>query len=261
VEAFLAVSGISDATITTALNNIVFGLKAAGLYSRFIAWWPVVGGTASTHKWNFVDPQDLDASFRLTFPAGGMTHDASGMLPDGTTGYARTFLKPSVSMTTNDGAIAFYSGTDTAGTGVRRDMGCFVGGSNPCISIGIKRSATSVFDYNNYSSNRISVVSGVPPDISNSTGLFTNTRTTSTVHKAYQDGAQIGATDTTANASGNPTTEILICAVNVNATGVTPSNYGELKCQSAFVTDQGFIDAEMVTLGTLFTTFQSDLGR
>jgi len=256
VEAYLTVTGIADGTLITAINNLIVGLKAAGLYSRFIALWLICGGTASLHKWNFISPLDLDASFRLTF-TGGLTHDASGILPDGTTGYLRTFLKPSVSMTTNDGAIGFYSGTDTAGTGTRRDMGCFVSGSNPCISIGIKRSATSVFDYNNFTSNRINVVT---PALTTSAGLFTNSRLSSTIHKVYQNGTEIGSL-ATANASGSPTTEILICAVNTNATTITPSSYGELKCQGAFVTDQGFTGGEMITLGGLWAAYQSDLGR
>ena len=89
--AFLAATGITDATITTALNNLETGLTTYSLGSKMVALYPMVGGTASAHKFNLKDPRDLDAAFRLVF-SGGMTHSSTGVLFNGVNGYGNTFL-------------------------------------------------------------------------------------------------------------------------------------------------------------------------
>jgi len=98
-QAFLTATGISDATIISALNAMDTSLISAGLLpsgtgaGKIKALYPFVGGTASTHKFNFINPSDTDAAFRLVFN-GGFTHSASGCQPNGTNGWANTFLTP-----------------------------------------------------------------------------------------------------------------------------------------------------------------------
>lgn len=91
-QAFITAAGITDSTQKTAINNLVIGLKADGLWTNMQALYPIVGGTASTHKWNLKDPRDLDAAFRLQFN-GGMTHSANGILFNGTNGWADTSFR------------------------------------------------------------------------------------------------------------------------------------------------------------------------
>ena len=74
---FLSAAGITDATITNAICTLVKDLKDAGIYSKFKALYPIVGGTATTHKYNLIDPQDTDAAFRLQFN-GGWVHSSNG---------------------------------------------------------------------------------------------------------------------------------------------------------------------------------------
>ena len=68
--AFLAATGITDTTIANALNAMDLALIAAGLDTKMYALYPIVGGTATTHKYNFMNPADTDAAFRLTFSGG-----------------------------------------------------------------------------------------------------------------------------------------------------------------------------------------------
>jgi hypothetical protein len=96
-QAFLTAAAITDPTITSAIDTLVVQLKADGIWTKMKALYPFVGGTASTHKYNLKDPQDLDASFRLVFN-GGWTHSANGALPNGTNGFADTKLIPSVAI-------------------------------------------------------------------------------------------------------------------------------------------------------------------
>lgn len=88
-QAFITAAAITDATQQSAINNLVIGLKADGLWTNMYAIYPFVGGTASQHKYNLKDPRDLNAAFRLQFN-GGMTHSSNGILFNGTNGWADT---------------------------------------------------------------------------------------------------------------------------------------------------------------------------
>ena len=111
---FLDAAGITDAMTTLAINNLVIDLKDAGLWSLMHAIYPMVGGTATTHKFNLVNPQDTDAAFRLNFQ-GGWTHNSSGAKPDGVSGtYADTFAVPNTLFTTTNASFSYYSFTNNA---------------------------------------------------------------------------------------------------------------------------------------------------
>ena len=90
-QAFLNSASITDLTQANAVNTLVTDLKGANLWTKMKALYPMVGGTASTHKFNLKDPRDLDAAFRLVFN-GGMTHSNTGILFGGVNGYADSKL-------------------------------------------------------------------------------------------------------------------------------------------------------------------------
>lgn len=113
--AFLTAAGITDATISTAINTLVLDLKGYGIWTKMKAIYPFVGGTATTHKYNLKDPQDTNAAFRLVF-VGGWTHSATGALPNGVNAYAQNFLIPSIDLAIDNG------------------MGGYVGTNNPPLS-------------------------------------------------------------------------------------------------------------------------------
>jgi hypothetical protein len=128
--AFFSAASINNETQKTAINQLVLGLKSNSLWSKMLALYPFVGGTATTHKFNLKDPRDLDIAYRLTFN-GGWTHSANGALPNGTNAYANTFLDPSVALTINNTALGFYSGSSGVGgsatsIGTRSVAGNFV---------------------------------------------------------------------------------------------------------------------------------------
>jgi hypothetical protein len=110
--AFLAAAGITDATISVAINTLVIQLKAIGVWTKLKAIYPFVGGTASTHKFNLKNPVDTNAAFRLVF-SGGWTHSANGALPNGTNAYADTFYVPSAECDSLQNSMSFYSRTQS----------------------------------------------------------------------------------------------------------------------------------------------------
>jgi len=87
--AFLAATGISDATIANALNTMDLSLIANSLDTKIQALYPYVGGTATTHKFNFMNPADSDAAYRIVW-AGGVTHNSNGVTGNGTNGIGDT---------------------------------------------------------------------------------------------------------------------------------------------------------------------------
>jgi hypothetical protein len=85
---FIDVAGIVDATQQTAINNLVVSLKGAGLWTLLRAAYPLVGGTAYSHKVNLINPS--------TYPVlwnGGVIHTSLGVVGDGS-GYGNTQFIP-----------------------------------------------------------------------------------------------------------------------------------------------------------------------
>jgi len=109
--AFIAAAGITDATQKSAINKLVGDLKKYGLWTKMKAVYPIVGGTATSHKWNLKNPLDTDAAFRLVF-SGGWTHASTGALSNGTNGYANTFLNVDTILNLNSAGLSLYSRTN-----------------------------------------------------------------------------------------------------------------------------------------------------
>src|SRR5262245_27713895 len=86
-QAFITAAGITDDTQEAALHTLVIAAKANGWWTKCFAIYPMVGGSASSHKYNLKDPQDTNGAYRLDFQ-GGWSHTSSGADPNGTTGYA-----------------------------------------------------------------------------------------------------------------------------------------------------------------------------
>jgi len=99
-------------------NNLIKRFKSAQIWTLQKALYGILGGTANAHKWNWLNPLDTNAAFRLTF-SGTWTHSATGMLPS--SAYANTFLTPSTHLSLNSAHLSFYSRTNS--TGNFADMG------------------------------------------------------------------------------------------------------------------------------------------
>jgi hypothetical protein len=115
---------IIGSAIWTALDTFVVSLKNAfsltlgvnNLSTKFNAIYPMIGGTATSHKYNLVNPLDTNAAFRLTF-SGGWTHAGTGALPNGSNGYADTYIVPNTNIADrNNCHISYYSRTNKAGS-------------------------------------------------------------------------------------------------------------------------------------------------
>ena len=106
-QAFLTAAGITDNTISGAIDTLVVQMKADNIWSKMKAIYPLVGGTDNTHKWNLKNPTDSDPAFRLTFN-GGITHDANGITSNGVNGYADTYLNDIIDLASDNKSISMY---------------------------------------------------------------------------------------------------------------------------------------------------------
>jgi hypothetical protein len=247
--AFLSAAAITDATITSAICQLVTTMKIDGTWAKCNAIYPMVGGTATTHKFNLKNPLDTNAAFRLSF-VGGWTHSVNGALPNGTNAYADTFLTPSVTLTLLNTHLSFYSRTSTIGNN-QRDIAAFVGSGVPSFALGTN-TGVLVSDHYWFTTNRMS------RSIPNAQGLMLTSRTNDTTHKAYRNGAQLGATDTVSNAGKAMPNITLYLGVANTGSGITaPSNK-----QYAFASiGSGLTDAETLALYNSVQAFQTTLGR
>lgn len=175
---FLTAAGITDATISSAINTLVTTLKTDGIWSKMIAIYPFVGGTASTHKYNLVNPQDTDAAFRLTF-GSGITHNANGITTSGT-GAARTYIVTGTDTNYNDLSGGIYSRTSAVDSAY--DTGAGETGSNPAFLISARIGANN-FEHK-HGQNTISSQGN-----SDGTGFYQLTRTSSTQYFALKNGS------------------------------------------------------------------------
>jgi hypothetical protein len=254
---FIQVSEITGSTQRGAIVDLIKDLKSNGLWSKMKAIYPFVGGTASTHKWNLKDPRDVDAAFRLSF-SGGWTHSSNGALPNGTNAYADTFMiaNPTISETSNH--LSYYSRTIGSGTStVRQDIGAADSPSyNSNILLAIRQSGV----YYAISFTNAALASMISNTNADSHGFYNNSRTSSTSHKAYKNGVQIGSTNTTVTSgySSMTSARIYIGATSVSGTGI--NNYSDRECAFATIGD-GLTDSEVSTLYTIVQKYQTTLGR
>lgn len=256
--AFITASGITDNTQKYAINYLVTALKVAGLWSSFVAIYPFVGGTASTHKWNLKDPRDLDAAFRLDF-TGGWTHSSTGANHNGIDAFANSHATcPNVFTTSTLAGISYYSRTPgAAATIAAYIMGAANSGTPNFFGLTCRRSndnALFVADFNPQSSYRNAVVA-----VSDANGLFTGVQQGNHC-KLFKNGSEIAA-DTTAQTA--PTIlsltglEIYIGAINDNGSAAF---FSARECAFSAI-HYKLTDAQSTELSSIVQSYQTILGR
>jgi hypothetical protein len=241
-QAFLNAANITSFQQASAVNKLVVDLKAAGVWTKMKAIYPFVGGSAVSHKFNLKDPRDLDAAYRLVFN-GGWVHSSTGALPNGTTGYADTKLKPT-DMVQNSAHMATYLRTQND-NGV--DMGCSTnyyfymtaksGASQP--PAGFLNLASAPFTGTQLPTQAFYLVS----------------RTNSTTNKLFRNTSLI--TNITSTSSAPEAYNIYLGAGNRNNGMWLPSP----REQAFSSIGDGLTDAEVTALYTAVETYQTSLGR
>jgi len=248
-QAFLTAASITDPTISGAINTLVVQMKTDNIWSKMKAIYPMVGGTASTHKFNLKDPRDLDAAFRLVFN-GGVTHSSNGVQGNGTNGYADTRLNPVTNgLTYVNNHLSFYSRSNSATSTAIYEMGCgnFLGTTN--LNLWCRRNSnTAGYDSGNFNNNRNTFAN------TDGRGLFCGT-VISTTSKYFKNGVQ--QSTRALNPSSIENVNMFLCGFNE---GNSVTYYSDKQCAFSSIGD-GLTDTEAANLYTAVQNFNTSLAR
>jgi hypothetical protein len=252
-QAFISAAGITNLTQASAVNTLVNDLKAYGLWTKMKALYPMVGGTATTHKWNLKDPRDLDAAFRLVF-SGGWVHSSTGAKPNGTTGYADTkLILSSSTINVNSLSMAVYLRTNFNNTGGTSDM-VDMGAENASFT---NRNFIEPANGNNaFAIVNSSGVNFISTANTTSNAMFIANRTSSTVVNLFKNNTKLIA-DTNKALASLTTIPIYLGAHNLSS---VPSAFS-LREQAFASIGDGLTDAEAANFYTAVQKYQTTLGR
>lgn len=241
--AFFTAASITDTTQKSAVNQLVLDLKSYNIWTKCLALYPIVGGGAGSHAVNLKTP----GTYNLTF-ATGMTHSSTGMVSNGTTGYANTQFNPSTQSTLNNTHLSFYSRTNVENSSI--DAGNSNGSGTQWLLATRFTGVGAISDQYNSTTGRITNAN------TNSQGFYIQSRTASNVHKLFKNNSQLGTTNTGASGSLLNLNLTLLCS---NQNG-TPISYSTRECAFASIGD-GLTDAEAANFYTAVQTMQTTLSR
>jgi len=252
--AFITAASITSTTQIIAISNLVFDLKAANLWNKMNAIYPIVGGTENSHKYNLKDPRDLNDAFRLSFLGGGWTHNASGMTPNGTTSYADTFLTAATSLSVSNGHLSFYSRVQSL-SGANIEIGASINSSAIICALAVGRSTNqSIFWWGNQGAGTLAILSS-----SLSTGFFIGNQNgaTAAARNIYRNASVGTAASNYNNTSLGAIPSITIGARN-DAAGV--DSFSTKQCAFASI-GSGLTASEISSFNTIVEAYQTTLGR
>lgn len=244
---FINATGIVDATQISSIETLVSELKSFGIWGKLIAIYPIVGGTAFTHKFNLKNPLDTNDAFRLSY-SGVVNHSSNGMLSNGTTGYVRTFLNPFISLTNGDLSLSFYTRTNS-------NAGDF--SAEITIDSAYNSSNWLTFRVNNKTSGNAYFSAG-NDNIGATTsstlgqGFFIGNEIANNNRLLYRNGFQI-ATNTTLDNNTLPNN-------NISFFGSSDNNKSQNECSFASL-GSSLTSQEVIDFNTIVNNYQTNLSR
>lgn len=234
VQTFITNASISEEYQKDAAHLLTIGIKPT-IWGKLKAIYPIVGGTASQHKFNLKNSLDTNAAFRLVF-TGTLVHSLNGMKPAG--GYANTFFNTLTENTQNNLSMSYYSRTNLSLPHV--EMG------------GINSGAYLLFSYSGSVYKAFNSAQTIRGSLfTPTTGLLQGNRTSSTVERYYHRSV---LKDTLTINSVTPQNG------NIVIGGYNMSSQTTKECAFASI-GEGLTDAEAVILNTAVELFQTILGR
>jgi hypothetical protein len=235
--AWIAATSETDLTILGALNTLESDMATYGLTAKMKALYPMVGGTAGKHSYNFMNTAQYQATFN-----GGWTHSSTGALPNGTNAYADTGFKQNSAGSTLCMGVYLRTNNDA----LYSDLGLIDGGWN----IVMGRLSGSI--YASIADSNPIAQAAVP----SSAGFTTISKILSTEARTYKNGA-LNNTRTVTTFITASAQNFYISAYNSGGAAAWYSNR-----QNAFTFFSEGLDAtENANLYTAVQAFQTTLSR
>lgn len=104
VQTFISYAGITDINQIAALDYLTDQLKSTGLWSKMHFIYPFIGGNATSHKYELMDPSNITRE--LTFV--GVTHGSFGITGTASVNANATSGINSTAHSTNDLSFGYY---------------------------------------------------------------------------------------------------------------------------------------------------------
>jgi hypothetical protein len=232
IQAFIQAAGITDPTEVSAITTLVTDLKTYNIWDKMKAIYPMVGGTATSQKYNLKNPNTFIGTF-----VGGWTHSSTGVTGNGVNAYMDTNFNPNTFSNANFKHMSYYS---------RNNF-------NNC-QIGI---VAGIFDQIFYVAggyfNILSTSTFSPITTATTKGLVIASRTSAVGGcTTYVNNSNLGNDGLTA--TGNPNGNLWLNARTDSA------GYSNNQCAFASIGD-GLTDTEASNLYTAVQAFQTTLGR
>jgi hypothetical protein len=250
-QAFFTAASITDSTQMSAVNTLVITLKSNNLWTKIKALYPIVGGNATAHSYNLINP----SLFQITW-YGGWTHTSTGALPNGSNGYADTKVIPNTSLSITSNHFSIYSRTNAIG-GNYASHGLYEGGSNPAIELGLRRYDSLAYYVTPNESSSSNVV--IAPAQTNSAAFYLGSRRSTNDIVLYRNSTIIASNTGTMVGSVQSTNSLYLSAINSNGypNGVTYDNK-EISLSSI---GDGLTNIDILNYYTAVQNFQTSLSR
>ena len=246
MSAVIAGGGTLDSTSSGATYQLFYDLFNYGLWTKLYSFYPLLGGNSSGGQAvNGKTPGTRNITWN-----GGLTFSTNGVVSNGSTGYGDLNSNPSSIGGLDDFHMSFYSRTNQQQGTAEFDMGAY---ANP-------NERTQVNSRSTLDDMR-GVVNAITQGTfsnSDSQGLFTITRRSSTDTEYYRNSTSLGNSSVTSTA--RPNGDLFLAARNwINGGGLVESPTTR---QYAFVTiGTTLTDSEVSNLYTTIQNFQTTLGR
>lgn len=239
--AFITAANLTDSTQKMAINNLVVQLKDSVLWSKILAIYPMIGGSATTMQFNLKDPRNTDDAYRLSFYGNPAFSDTGVTFPT-SNDYADTHLADTV-LSFDNASMGYFSNTQNDVSGY--DMGC-TDGSVPFNELSIKFVDGEDSEWFGFSQEEDDF------DMSNTTGLVMFSSSPTDV-KRYRNGKVVFAKGIP------PVNEYTNLSIWIGRSRVN-ANAGKRNCALAFIGD-GLTDVQAFTLYNIVRKYETALGR
>jgi hypothetical protein len=249
-QAFLNAAVITEITQESAINTLVTDLKTSGVWTKIMALYPFVGGTATSHKFNLKDPRDLDAAYRLVFN-GGWIHSPTGAKPNGVNGWADSKFAANI-LSPGNAHMSYYNRTIDKANGylpVIQDNSPWNASKTISLLVGNVNNGGIVSIYFAGGGAQSTTVKSTAW-----TSFTIGSSTATNLYKIYNSGVLQGTS--TANSTNTFSTSNLVIGAHDGALNYTNSQ------ETAFVSfGIGLSDSDVVSFNTAVQKYQTTLGR
>lgn len=238
-----AAGGTLTTTEKNSINTLVVRLKAANIWTKLLAVYPMVGGSVAGCIQNL-----KSSSFTGAFSTG-WTFASTGVTPNGTSAYMDTNFAPLGNLSSDNNHISFYSRTQNSSTSAI-NIGQTTNSSNELYlttyysGVSLKFYSAGIYPTNAAAVNNTTT-----------TGMHIGSQLSTTSRKLYFTGS-LASTNTTAQSLTYGTRNFYIGALNSG----TATLFAPHECAFASMGD-GLTDTEASDYYNIVQEFQTLLGR